>query len=141
MASAKNENPSTAKPKPNTPPNVPVNAGHSTPISKLRIVPVTTPTANSATNTRVQRWASVRYNLSPVRRYSHSTNRMIARKAIPKHTSGICTANDSACICRACSKYSCVPGGSGGGTEVRIAAFVVLRSLARCPDDSAARSG
>jgi hypothetical protein len=49
---------------------------------------VTTPTANSATNTRVQRWASVRYNLSPVRRYSYSTNRMIARKAIRSTPAG-----------------------------------------------------
>jgi hypothetical protein len=37
-----------------------VNAGQSRPISKLRIVPVTTPAANSATITFVQRRASVR---------------------------------------------------------------------------------
>src|SRR5215204_1021299 len=33
-------------------------------------------------------------------------------KAIPKHTSGMCTANDSACICRASSRCSCSTGGS-----------------------------
>ena len=48
IASRKNEKPSIAKPSPNTLPNVPVKFGHSRPISKLRIVPVTTPTANSA---------------------------------------------------------------------------------------------
>ena len=60
IASMKNENPSIANPSPNTPPNVAVKFGHSRPISKLRIVPVITPTANSATITRVQRRASVR---------------------------------------------------------------------------------
>ena len=53
IASAKNENPSIAKPSPNTPPNVAVNPGQRSPISKLRIVPVMTPVANSATMTRV----------------------------------------------------------------------------------------
>ena len=56
----KNENPSIAKPSPNTPPNVAVKFGHSSPISKLRIVPVITPTANRATASFDQRWASVR---------------------------------------------------------------------------------
>ena len=60
IASMKNENPSIANPSPNTEPNVPVKFGHSSPISKLRTVPVITPTANSATITRVQRRASVR---------------------------------------------------------------------------------
>jgi hypothetical protein len=60
IASRKNEKPSTAKPSPKTLPKVAVNAGQSRPISKLRIVPVTTPAANSATITFVQRRASVR---------------------------------------------------------------------------------
>ena len=60
IASRKNEKPSMAKPSPNTLPNVAVKLGHSRPISKLRIVPVITPTANSAIITRVQRRASVR---------------------------------------------------------------------------------
>ena len=60
IASMKNEKPSTAKPSPNTLPNVAVKFGHSSPISKLRIVPVITPTANSAAMIRVQRRASVR---------------------------------------------------------------------------------
>src|ERR671916_55442 len=34
----------------------------------------------------------------------------MAGKAIPKHTSGMCTANDMACICRAWSRYSCSTG-------------------------------
>ena len=41
-------------------PNVPVKPGQRRPISKLRIVPVTTPAAKSAAITRVQRRASVR---------------------------------------------------------------------------------
>ena len=60
IASRKNEKPSIAKPSPKTLPNVAVKFGHSRPISKLRIVPVITPTANSATMIRVQRRASVR---------------------------------------------------------------------------------
>ena len=67
IASRKNENPSIAKPSPNTPPKVAVKFGHSSPISKLRIVPVITPTANSASTIRLQRRASVRYSGSPVR--------------------------------------------------------------------------
>ena len=68
IASAKNEKPSIAKPSPNTDPNRAVNTGQRRPISKLRIVPVTTPTAKSAAITRDQRRASVRYSSSPVRR-------------------------------------------------------------------------
>ena len=60
MASMKKEKPSIANPSPNTLPNVAVKFGHSSPISKLRIVPVMTPTANSATIIRVQRRAIVR---------------------------------------------------------------------------------
>ena len=60
IASMKNEKPSIAKPSPNTPPKVPVKAGHSSPSSKLRIVPVTTPAANSAARIRDHRRASVR---------------------------------------------------------------------------------
>ncbi len=104
IASMKNEKPSIANPRPNTLPKVAVKFGHSSPISKLRIVPVITPIANSATITRVQRRASVRYSSSPERWYSHSTNRTMAGKAIPKQTSGMCTANDNACICRASSR-------------------------------------
>ncbi len=60
IASTKNENPSSAKPSPNTLPKVAVKSGHSRPISKLRIVPVMTPTANSAIITFDQRRAKVR---------------------------------------------------------------------------------
>ena len=60
IASMKNENPSIANPSPNTLPNVAVKFGHSRPISKLRIVPVITPTANSASITFDQRFASTR---------------------------------------------------------------------------------
>ena len=60
IASMKKEKPSTAKPRPNTEPKVAVKFGHSSPISKLRIVPVMTPTANSAAITFVHRRASVR---------------------------------------------------------------------------------
>ena len=60
IASTKNEKPSIAKPSPNTLPKVAVKSGHRRPISKLRIVPVTTPAANRATITFVQRRASVR---------------------------------------------------------------------------------
>ena len=46
-----------------TEPNVAMKFGHRRPISKLRIVPVTTPTANSATMIFVQRLASVAVEL------------------------------------------------------------------------------
>ena len=60
IASTKNEMPSIAKPSPKTSPNVAMKFGHRSPISKLRIVPVTTPTANSASITFDQRFASTR---------------------------------------------------------------------------------
>jgi hypothetical protein len=68
IASAKNEKPSSVNPSPNTSANLAMNSGHSSPSSKLRIVPVTTPTANNASITFDQRRASVRNNTSPVRR-------------------------------------------------------------------------
>ena len=105
IASMKNENPSIAKPSPKTLPNVAMNFGHRSPISKLSTVPVITPTANSATITRDQRRASVQYNPSPVRSPNHSTNSTSAGNEIANATSGMCTANDIACICRACSRY------------------------------------
>src|SRR5579862_7353929 len=105
IASRKNEKPSIAKPRPNTLPKVPVKFGHRRPISKLRIVPVTTPAAKSAAITFVQRRAIRRYTSSPVRMCIHSAKSTSAGKAMPKQTSGMWTANDSACICRACSRY------------------------------------
>ena len=60
IASRKNEKPSNAKPSPKTFPNAAMNCGQSRPNSKLRIVPVTTPTAKSVIITFDQRMASVR---------------------------------------------------------------------------------
>ena len=60
IASTKNEKPSIAKPRPKTLPKVAVKFGQSRPISKLRIVPVITPTANRATITFDHRLASTR---------------------------------------------------------------------------------
>jgi hypothetical protein len=60
MASRKNENPSSVNPSPNTLPNSCIHTGHSSPSSNDRIVPVTTPTANSASMIRDHRRASVR---------------------------------------------------------------------------------
>ena len=60
MASRKNEKPSIANPSPNTLPNFAVKAGHNRPISNESTVPVTTPAANSASITLLQRRASVR---------------------------------------------------------------------------------
>ena len=64
----KNEKPSSVKPSPKTSPYCAMNSGHSRPSSKLRIVPVTTPTANRPIITFDQRRASVRNSSSPVRR-------------------------------------------------------------------------
>ena len=47
-------------PSPNTFPKSCIHTGHSSPSSNERIVPVTTPTANSASMIRDQRRASVR---------------------------------------------------------------------------------
>jgi hypothetical protein len=60
MASTKNENPSSVNPSPNTFPKSAIHTGHSSPSSNDRIVPVTTPTANSASMIRDHRRASVR---------------------------------------------------------------------------------
>lgn len=68
MASRKKENPSSVNPSPKTLPKSCIQAGHSSPSSKDRMVPVTTPTANSASMIRDQRRASTRYRSSPVRR-------------------------------------------------------------------------
>ena len=57
IASTKNENPSSVNASPNTAPNRDMNSGHRMPSSKLRIVPVTTPAANSAAMTFDQRRA------------------------------------------------------------------------------------
>ena len=60
IASRKKEKPSSAKASPKTSPNVAMKFGQSRPSSKLRIVPVTTPTAKSASMTFDQRRASTR---------------------------------------------------------------------------------
>jgi hypothetical protein len=60
MASVKNEKASSVKPSPKTSPKVAMKLGHSSPSSKLKIVPVTTPTANRASITFDQRLAIVR---------------------------------------------------------------------------------
>src|SRR4051794_35890785 len=58
IASRKKQIPSTAKSTPKTSPNRPVNAGHSSPNSNDRTVPVTAPTANVTATTFDQRRAS-----------------------------------------------------------------------------------
>jgi hypothetical protein len=60
MASTKNEKPSSVKPRPKTFPKSAIHCGHSMPSSKDKMVPVTTPTANSASMIRDQRLASAR---------------------------------------------------------------------------------
>src|ERR671931_345339 len=105
MASRKNEIASRENPSPNTDPKVAVKFGQSRPSSKLRIVPVTTPPAKSASMIFDQRLASTPYSGSPVRCPSHSTKTTIAGKEMPKQTSGMCAANESACICRAWCRY------------------------------------
>jgi hypothetical protein len=40
-----------------------------------------------------------------------------AGKAIPKQTSGMCTANESACICRASNRYSWSMGANGAAAS------------------------
>ena len=60
MASMKNEKPSSVKPRPKTFPKSAIHCGQSVPSSKDKIVPVTTPTANSASMMRDQRLARTR---------------------------------------------------------------------------------
>ena len=104
IASRKNEKPSRVNPSPNTLPKSAIHAGQSRPSSNDKIVPVTTPTAKSASMTRDHRRASTRYRSSPVRRYRYSANSTSTGNAMPKQTSGMCTASDSACICRASNR-------------------------------------
>jgi hypothetical protein len=104
IASMKNENPSSVNPSPNTFPKSRIHCGHSSPSSNDRIVPVTTPTANRASMMRDQRRAIVRYTRSPERRYRYSAYSTSTGKAMPKQTSGMCTASDRACICRASNR-------------------------------------
>ena len=58
IASTKKEIPSRPNATPKTSPNVAMKSGHSSPNSKERIVPVTTPTAKSTIATFDQRFAS-----------------------------------------------------------------------------------
>jgi hypothetical protein len=122
IASRKNEKPSIANPSPNTLPNVAVKLGQRSPISKLRIVPVITPTAKSATMIRVQRRASVRYSVSPVRSQRASAKSTSTGNEMPNATSGMCAANDSACICRAWSRYCWWTGASAPASTLSICA-------------------
>jgi hypothetical protein len=105
IASRKKEKPSSVKPSPKTSPKVAMKFGQSSPSSKLRIVPLTTPTANSTSMTFDQRLAIVRKRGSPVRNQSPSNRSTKAGNAIPKQTIGMWKANESACICRASNRY------------------------------------
>jgi hypothetical protein len=58
IASTKNETPSSPNASPKTSPNVAMKSGHSSPNSKERIVPVTTPIAKRISATFDQRFAS-----------------------------------------------------------------------------------
>src|SRR5919106_2661104 len=112
IASTKKENPSRVKPSPNTFPKLAMKPGHRSPSSRLRIVPVTTPTANSPSMTFDHRNAIERQTSSPVRRKRHSQNSTIAGKATPKQTSGMWTPSESACIWRASNRYCWSTGGN-----------------------------
>jgi len=68
IASTKNEMPSSPNAIPNTSPKLAMNSGHSSPNSNERIVPVTTPTANSVSATFDHLTASRLNVSSPVRR-------------------------------------------------------------------------
>src|SRR6266511_1609231 len=137
IASVKKEKASSVKPSPNTSPKVAMKFGQSSPSSKLKIVPVTTPTANNASMTFDQRLAIVRKTGSPVRSHSASMKRTNAGKAIPKQTSGMWTANESACICRASNRYSWSTGAKGAAASrsqvtLRCPPFVEALAEADC---------
>ncbi len=66
---------------------------------------MTTPIANRISITFDQRLASALYTGLPVRRCSPSMNSTITGNEIPKQTSGMWTPSESACICRASSRY------------------------------------
>src|SRR4051812_8699062 len=110
-----------------------MNSGQSRPSSNDRIVPVTTPTANSAIIAFDQRLASASSSESPRRRPSHSMNSTSAGNAIPKQTSGMWTANESACIWRASSRCSCSTGPSALARAESTSGLGRLRPYARAP--------
>src|SRR5919197_4233598 len=62
-------------------------------------------------------------------------------KAIPKQTNGMCTANDSACICRAWSRCSCSTGVSAAAQSWDASTWDIggahSLSARRCPQDCA----
>ena len=60
IASTKNAIPSSANGRPSTSPYFDISPGHSSPISKLRIVPDTAPTANSTAAAFAHLWARSR---------------------------------------------------------------------------------
>ena len=92
-----------------------------------------TPTANSASTMRLQRRATVRYTGSPVRIPIHSANSTITGNAIPKHTSGMWTAKESACIWRAWSRYCWCTGDRAAARTFMAPAKVPITPL--CDQD------
>ena len=83
IASRKNAAPSSENGKPMIPPAKAMNRGHSSPSSKLMIVPDAAPTANRIANTFDQRRASARQTGSPVRRCIPSAISIISGNPTP----------------------------------------------------------
>ncbi len=54
-----------------------------------------------------------------------------AGNAMPKHASGMCTANESACICRASNRYSWSTGANGAAARRIALTFGTVRA-GRC---------
>ena len=101
IASTKNAMPSSANGRPITAPYSRMNAGHSRPISKLRIVPDTAPTAKSTAATLDQRSASSSATGSRLRMPRRCTTQMTTGKATPKQARTMCDPSDTVICHRA----------------------------------------
>src|SRR4029079_9497939 len=106
IASTKKAIPSSANGKPMTSPYCDIRPGHSRPISKLRIVPETAPTANSTAATFDHRRASESAIGSFERRPRRWATKISAGNATPKHDNTMWNPSDSAIWYRAASNWS-----------------------------------
>ncbi len=106
IASMKKEKPSIAKPSPNTLPNVAVNLRPQQP--HLEAEDRAGDHADGEQRGHDPRPAPRERAVELVAgaQVQPLANSTIAGNAMPKQTSGMCTANDRACICRACSRYA-----------------------------------
>jgi hypothetical protein len=103
--------------------------GHSRPISKLRMVPDTAPTANSTPIALDHRRASAVYSALPVRMPRHSMNAVSPGSPTPKQANTMCQPNDSAICSRAATRS---PGDAARASTPQPMVKIVHKASGQC---------